>query len=150
DACELERAVVAEHARALLADARVEELGVDAVGVHVGEARGRIEVAGADRVVGEPGRPELEPALARGRHETDGAPAIAAVEEPHVGVAVAYDPRRALAEARRHALLPHARRLVDVRVGVDDRVVDARDVVEDVDRLAGRAHPGTRSTYVAP
>src|SRR5439155_18471661 len=36
------------------------------------------------------------------------------------------------AEPLRHARLPQIGRLVHVRVGVEDRVVDARDVVEDV------------------
>src|SRR5262249_24961592 len=55
--------------------------------------------------------------------------------------------RRLVLEPRRHARLPEVGRLVHVRVGVDDGVVDARDVVEQLrhDVLLCCLNDGTQS-----
>src|SRR5262249_4140840 len=123
---ELQRAVVPEHARTLLADARIEERRVDAVGVHVGEPRARIPVPLADAIVGEPRRTKPQVAGARGGHEPDRPETGAVVERPDLAVVRVEAAWRPRAERLRHARLPDVRRLVDVRVGVDDRIVDAR------------------------
>src|SRR4030095_10502228 len=81
---ELERAVVAEHARALLRDARIEELRMNAVGIHVGEARRGLPVTLADRLVREAARAKAEVARAGGGHEPDRPDPRAVVEEPRV------------------------------------------------------------------
>src|SRR5262249_51375839 len=120
----------AEHARALLAHARVEELCMDAIRVHVGEPGARLEVPAPDALVGEAHRTEAEVARAGGRHESDRADALAAVERPHVALRGVLEPGRSLAQTGPHPRLPDVGRLVDVGVGIDDRVVDARDLAE--------------------
>src|SRR5206468_1827687 len=129
---ELELAVVGIRARARERDAGIEHLRPDAVGVEVLDARLRVEAARTDLLVAISLGPELEVGEPRRRRETEGTEALAVVERPDVALLGAQHLRRARAEPLRHARLPQIGRLVHVRVGVENRVVDARDVVEDV------------------
>ena len=114
---ELQRALVAEHARALLAHARIEHLRVDAVGVHVGEPRRDLVVCRggcrrtSSRTDGSRGSSRRPPPSGRRAH------ALAVVEGPDVAVARCASPsararaaRRGRAPARAAAARRRARR----------------------------------------
>ncbi len=104
--------------------ARIEERGVDAVEVHVGDALMRIEPAGAALVVFHLGR--LDRALARA-DAADPAHALLAAEQLALDVelfgagrGVDNEPRRPVAELRVHVFVPEIERLQDVPIGIDD------------------------------
>ena len=107
------------------AEARIKEGGVDAVGIHVGDALVRIEPARLavlilHRVVDDalPRPDRADPA--------DAALAVAdrvlLDDEPLLAVLAFDDPRRAVAELRIDVFVPQIQRLEDVPVGVDDIV----------------------------
>ena len=112
-------------------DARVEHLEVDAVDVHVGEAGLGVEAARPHRLVADADGREVEERQARGGGEADRPHALAVVERPEVAFVAVHDLRRAVLELRRHPPDPGVGRLVDVRVAVEDRVVDRCVVVEE-------------------
>src|SRR6516164_10699522 len=107
------------------AEARIEEGGVDAVGIHVGDALVRIEPAWLPvlilhRVVDDtlPRSDRADPA--------DAALAVAdhmlLDHEPLLAVLALDDPRRAVAELRIDVSVPQIQRLEDVPIGIDDVV----------------------------
>ena len=107
------------------AEARIEEGGVDAVGIHIRDALVRIEPARLavlilHRVVDDtlPGADRADPA--------DAALAVAdrvlLDDEPLFAVLLLDDPRRPVAERRVDVFVPEVQRLEDVTVGVDDVV----------------------------
>src|SRR5436309_1319406 len=106
-------------------DARIEEGGVDAVEVHVGDARVRIEAALApidvlhrlvfDLALPRADRADHAEALLAAEHLTLDVQALLAIR-------VAHDPRRAIAELGIDVLVPDVDGLEHVTVGVDDVV----------------------------
>src|SRR5262249_47181271 len=111
-------------------DAGIQYLPVQAVGVEVAETRRRVEAPRTDLVVAQAGRAELEVAQSRGGRQAERAQLLAVVERPHVAVRTVKHLRRPHLESRGDAILPEVGRLVHVRIGVDDRVVDAGDLEE--------------------
>src|SRR5208337_2486367 len=82
--------------------ARVEELGVHAVDVHVFEPRLPVPAALPDRVVGVPTPANVLVAHARGRHETDVHEGLAGTEGPGIATLLVLDEsRRPVVELRR-------------------------------------------------
>src|SRR4030095_6094359 len=71
---------------------------------------------------------------------------LAVVERPHIAVVRAQHFWRALFEAARYALLPELGRFVRVRVGVDDRMVDAGDFEEQIGHRRASGREGTTKT----
>src|SRR5262249_16194384 len=139
---ELQLAVVGVRARAGERDARIDDLGVDAVRIEVGEARRRIEAAGTDVLVAEPLRAELDVAQTSGGGEAERTQALAVVERPDVALRRAEDFWCPCFQVRRHARLPEIGRLVHVRVGVEDRIVDAGDLGEELGHLPDHPFSG--------
>ena len=93
----------------------------------------RIEAAGAHasrrcRPIG----PIWKTTLSGGGGEADRPLLLAAVEVPHLSLVRRDALRRAVPPLRGHGFLPELGGLVDVRIGVQDRVVDAGDVGEEV------------------
>jgi hypothetical protein len=123
-------------------DGGIQHLGVDAVGVHVPQARLGIEAPGSHALVGLPHRSELEVALARGRGQTHGPGLATPVEMPDVTLLGVDELRGPVLPLPRYGVLPQVRRLVDVRVGVQDRIVDAGDVGEEVALGVGHGTSG--------
>src|SRR5262249_35502272 len=123
-------------------DARIDDLGVDAVGVEIREPRGRVEAAGTDVLVAEPLRAELDVAEAGGRGEAERGQALAVVERPHVALRGAQDLRGPCLQVHGHARLPEIGRLVHVRIGVEDRVIDAGDLGEELGHLPDHPFSG--------
>src|SRR6516225_6499249 len=108
------------------AEARIKEGGVDAIGVHVGDALVRVEPAGLAVLVGH--RVGLDDTLPR-PYRADPANAELAVadhvlldDEPLLAVLALFDPRRPVAELRIDIFVPKVQRLEDVPVGIDDVV----------------------------
>src|SRR5262249_59590751 len=85
-----------------------------------------------DRLVAIPLGAELEVREAGRRGEAEGPQALAVVEGPDVAGLGAQRLRRPGAEALRHTRLPQVRRLIHVRVRIEDRIVDAGGVVDEV------------------
>ena len=115
--------------------ARVEHLQVHPVDVHVGEARLGVEASRPHRLVAHADRREVEERQARGGGEAHRADALTVVERPVVALVAVDHLRRAVLVLRGHASHPGVGRLVDVRVAVEDRVVDGSVVVEEVARV---------------
>src|SRR5262249_30046108 len=105
---------------------------VQPIGVEVPQAGRRVEAARADLVVAQPRCLELEVAQARGGGETERTQLLPVVERPDVALLGVQDLRRASAKSARDTLLPEFGRLVHVRVGIDDGVVDAGYLYERV------------------
>ena len=93
------------------------------------------KLPGSHRLVAHAHRREVEVRQARGGGEADGPDALAVVERPVVALVAVDHLGRAVLELRRHPSHPGVGRLVDVRVAVEDRVVDRRVVVEEVARV---------------
>src|SRR6185437_4666666 len=113
------------------ADARVEECRVDAVEVHVGDARVRIEAALAallvfpcvvhdDGAVARTDRAEIAEPLLAAQH-------LAADQQPGLAIFVDHRARRLVAVRRVHVALPKVERFEDMSVGVDDVVGATHD-----------------------
>ncbi len=135
DARDLQLGLGAVDLRPEQGHARVEHLEVHPVDVHVGEARLGVEASRPHRLVAHADRREVEVRQARGGGEADRADALAVVERPVVALVAVDHLGRAVLELRRHPSHPGVGRLVDVRVAVEDRVVDRRVVVEEVARV---------------
>ncbi len=108
------------------AEARIEKGGVDAVGIHVGDAGMRVEPARLavlvfHRVGGNDALPRPDPA-----DPPDAEPPVAdrvlLDDEPLLAVVAHDDARRPVAKFRVDVLVPKIERLEDVTVGIDDVV----------------------------
>ena len=108
------------------AEARIKKGGIDAVGIHVGDALVRVEPAGLAVLVRH--RVALDDALPRADRAdaADAEPAVAdrvlLHNEPLFAVLTLDDPRRPVAEGRVDVFVPKIERLEDVAVGIDDVV----------------------------
>ena len=107
-------------------EARIEKGGVDAVGIHVGDALVRIEPARLAVLVVH--RVGLDDALP-GADRADPADAELAIadrvllhDQPLLAVLALDDPRRPVAKCRVDVFVPQIERLEDMTVGIDDVV----------------------------
>ncbi len=107
---------------------REQDLGVDAVAVHVLDALFAVVATGACFFVGDAEPPELVERHARRRHETDRVGITPDRREPRVTTLGVLDQlRRLFLELGRQPVVPDVGRLEDVAVGVDDpRLLRAR------------------------
>ena len=109
--------------------ARVDELGVDAVEVHVVEPGLAVPAALADGVVGVPLPLHLLEAHAGRRHEADVHEGGALLELPGVAaLVVLHELRRPVSEGLGEPALPDVRGLDGVAVGVDQSVLAHGDL----------------------
>src|SRR5882757_2349176 len=108
------------------AEARIKKDGIDAVGIHVGDALVRVEPAGLAVLVRQ--RVRLDDALPRPdpANPADADPTVTdrvlLDDEPLLAVLPLDDPRRPVAKRRVDIFVPKIQRLENVPVGIDDIV----------------------------
>ena len=127
-------AVVAEHHP----DGRVDHLGGHAVGGLVGEAGRRVPAATVEVLEPVAGLPDLLGRLAGGGRGAEHDRALEAVDHEHVAELAGVDePGRPVPPGRVDVVDVRARRLGDVGVGRDDRLVDDRSAMVARELLLG-------------
>src|SRR5215831_3556290 len=100
-------------------EARIEKRGVDAVGIHVGDALVRVKATGLAVLVGH--RVGLDDALpCADRADAVDADLVLLDDQPLVAIFAFDDLRRLAAEFRINVFYPEVERLQDVAVGIND------------------------------